>query len=210
MLLDSAMQHYGIYRNVSEDEIDDLVTTIPYCTLISQSKLNEIHIGIFNPIKVDGDFYLHLNKKDEQVKDLVEVPRAKLIFHEFLATIPSHWVDEKYGGAATSYYRYAEFSGSAEVTLDAEKMVEKLTPMMKHFQPEGGYEPLSASSPTYKQSWDMLALVRIHSYSVRAKWKMGQNRPVSTRLKVAAHLRERNQGLDRKASELIEQMCKHQ
>lgn len=197
------MQHYPMFQNVSEEEIDDLVTTLPYCTLITQNKKGDIHIGIFNPVKVGNDFFLHLNKHDEQTKDMVEVPRAKLIFHEFLAVIPSHWVDEKYGGAATSYYRYAEFSASVEVTLDPAQLVEKLTPMMKRFQPEGGYEPLSAESETYKKSWAMLALARVHTYSVKAKWKLGQNRPPETRLKVAAKLRERNQGLDTKTADLV-------
>jgi predicted FMN-binding regulatory protein PaiB len=114
--------------------------------------------------------------------------------------IPSHWVDAKYAGAATTYYRYAELRCRARVHESDEELSRVFRALMARYQPEGGYEALSPESKTYRSSYAMLSVVELEPVSVRTKWKIGQNRPVETRLKIASLLEERGRGQDGRAA----------
>src|SRR5262245_4782680 len=102
------MKHYAVSKQEDPKEINDLISALPMCTLVTVTD-QEILTGVFNPVYVDNSFYLHLNKTDDQFKALDQGARSTLTFFDFLCVIPSHWVDPQYGGAATSYYRHAEF-----------------------------------------------------------------------------------------------------
>src|SRR5262249_4863114 len=149
-------------------------------------------------------FYLHMGRGDEQVSALRSTGRATLVFQDILAVIPSYWVDAHYGGAATTYYRYAAFTCAARVIEEPAEVVSVLQGLMDRFQPEKGYEPLSAGSERYRKSVESLAIAELKVLSVDAKWKLGQNRPEAVRLEVAKRLRERGEGHDARAADEIE------
>ncbi|HUP56026.1 MAG TPA: FMN-binding negative transcriptional regulator, partial [Bdellovibrionota bacterium] len=161
---------------------------------------DEVACGVFNHVRAEGKLYLHLNRRDEQVACLRESDSATLVFQDILAVIPSYWVDEKYAGAATTYYRYAELRCRARVLESDEELTRVFRSLMGRYQPEGRHEPLSPDSATYRSSYAMLSVVELEPLSVRTKWKIGQNRPVETRLKVAAELEKRAQGQDLRAA----------
>jgi predicted FMN-binding regulatory protein PaiB len=151
---------------------------------------------VFNPVCHDGKLYLHLNRRDDQVKTLRRTRCAKLVFQDILAVIPSHWVDQRYGGAATTYYRYAEIDCEATLVEAPEDMRAFLEAMMARFQPEGRFDPLDPASPVYADSYEMILVVVFAPGKTVAKWKLGQNRSLAERETVMARLRERRQGHD--------------
>lgn len=183
----------------SEAEIDALVDSQPTALLVTS-----LRAGIFNPVRVGGAFVLHLHRKDEQILALREDPRALLVFQDILATIPSHWIDEHYGGAATQYYRFAEYEVSARVIEDPEQIRAPLQAMLDRFQPEGGYTALDPEHKLYKGSFGEIVLVELAVVARRTKWKLGQNRPEAKRREVIAHLRERGRPRDAEAAREVE------
>lgn len=197
------MKFYNYYEQKNLAEIDRLITETPYCLLLTQDMAKPRTVtGLFNHVYDGKNFYLHLNKTDEQVAAL-DSGRAQLVFHDMLALIPSYWVEEKYAGAATAYYRYAEFDCDVALERTPAGMIQALQLLMNHHQPEGHYDPLSADSSIYETSLAMLVIAKLTPTARRTKWKLGQNRPVETRMKVVENLRARAKGNDLRAAEEV-------
>lgn len=196
------MKHYEATRQENRDEVEELIFFSPMALLLTIG--DELISGVFNPVYRNGKFILHLNRTDEQFKALQAGASARLIFFDHLANIPSYWVDENYGGAATSYYRFADFDCTIETYLDAGAVAKISQEFLDRFQPEGGYAALSPDSEIYKSSFKILGIVELTPKRTTAKWKLGQNRPVATRTEIARKLRERNAGNDARAAEEVE------
>ena len=185
------MQLYPLYRQRNETEITDLVTTQTTALLVTNDTDGTIRTGIFNPIMVDGTFYLHLHRGDPQVAALRDTAKAQLVFQDVMAVIPSHWIDDKYGGAATTYYRYAAYDCRTALIEDPAAMVAVMQNLLDRFQPEKGYETLSHDSDLYRDSFAEILVVKLAVEKRHTKWKLGQNRPVEVRRNVIRRLRER-------------------
>ncbi len=197
------MKHYPMYVQKEETEIDRLIQSMSMC-LVSTYNVEKREMGVFNPVYKDGIFSLHLNKTDEQFKMLENSYRADLIFFDFLCNIPSYWVDEQDGGVATSYYRYAEFKCEVRTFSKPEEVAEKVGCFLEKYQSEGGYAPITATSPVYKSALKMLGMVELKPVQITTKWKVGQNRPVEKRLEIIEKLKNRNQGNDLRAAMEVE------
>lgn len=91
---------------------------------------------------------------------------------------PSYWIHPTYAGAATSYDRSAQFLGTAQVVTDPVQLAELLESLQRHYQPEGGYQPVHPADPLYAESLRRLRGIRLRPVEIRTKWKLGQNRPV--------------------------------
>lgn len=183
--------------------IETFIQEQNHCYLVTHGENSQIHFGVFNPHYEDRKFYLHLNRKDEQVIDLMTRPKCWIVTHEFLSMIPSYWVDPKKSSAATAYYRYAEFECTAQILSDTKAICTELQKLMDHYQPEKGYQEMTHDNPTYKADFGALVIVKLTVETRRTKWKLGQNRSVQIRERVAQELNRRNQDKDRKTADEI-------
>src|SRR5262245_65618209 len=77
------------------------------------------------------------------------------------------------------------------------------------YQPEGLYRPLSADVPLYKSALNHLAAVTLRITACRAKFKLGQNRPVAARRRVIEELRRRARPNDERAAEALQWTIDH-
>ncbi len=193
------MKNYPMYMQNNQEEIERFIQGLSMCTVSTGE-----HNGVFNPVYLDGAFYFHLNRSDEQFIEVIEKKAGTLIFFEFLCNIPSYWIDPQDGGVATSYYRYAEFNCEAIVYTEKEDMAKLLPIFLEKYQSEGGYETLKLDSAIYQSDYKVLGIVKFTPKRVLAKWKMGQNRSVEKRREIIEKLKKRNHGLDHKACEEIE------
>ncbi len=199
------MRFYPYYEENSPLVRAEFIKSQNHGSLLTVKEVG-VNIGIFNHHLKGDKLYLHLQKDDEQLVDLGKNPRCQFVIYEFLAVIPSHWVEARYGGAATSYYRYLEFDCEAKI-LEIDAFVKALRGMLEHYQPEGKYDPIEKDSKLYKGSIAQIVGLELTSIATRSKWKLGQNRPTETRLKVARHLFERGLPGDLVAAALIEEAC---
>ena len=193
------MKNYPMYIQNDQSEIERFIQSQSMCTVLTDS-----HNGVFNPVYIDGDFYFHLNRTDEQFKELEIHKKGTLIFFEFLCNIPSYWIDPVDGGVATSYYRYAEFNCEVETYTSREELAEILPIFLEKYQKEGGHEKITLDSAIYQSDYKVLGIAKFSPLKTLAKWKIAQNRPIEKRLEIIEKLKERNHGLDHKAVEEIE------
>lgn len=198
------MRHYPRYEQQNFDEVMDLIHQQSTCFLQTISDTGVIQNGIFNHLLLDRKLFFHLHRDDEQVKSIARANECLVLFHDVLGTLPSYWLDAKYGGAATTFYRYAEIRCTARFVEDSEEKAELLKSMLACYQPEGGYEPVRYQSPTYQHKIDQLMLLECEIADFRAKWKLGQNRTPNEMQELATKFRDRNIGNDERCANEIE------
>ena len=198
------MIFHDYYADIARDDVDRFVQSQEMGRLVTVGEDGTPHLGLYNFVYDGAALELHLVRADEQVADLKARPRCLFEVDEILAVIPSHWVHPEYAGSATAYHRTAIFECGGAVAEDpAEVLAQQVRLLAKH-QPEGGYRPLGVEDPLYTGALGQLAAVRLQVTAVRAKFKLAQNRPVETRRKIIALLRQRGRPADARAADALQ------
>ena len=198
------MIFHDYYSDVPRDEVDRVVQSQELARLITVGDESIPHVGLY-PFVYDGKTIdLHLVRSDEQIKDLKVHPRCVLEVDEILAVIPSYWVSSEYAGAATAYHRTVIFECEAQVVEDPAAVAAQQQRLLARYQPEGRFRPLDPESPLYRGAMAQLAAVTLEINRWRAKFKLGQNRPVEARRQVIAELRKRGRPNDGRAADALQ------
>ncbi len=198
------MIFHDVYANIARSEVDRFVEGQELARLVTVGEDLTPHIGLY-PFVYDGaTFDLHLVRADEQVRDLRSRPRCLLEVDEVLGVIPSYWVHTQYAGSATAYHRTAIFECEAVVVEDPAVLATQQQRLLARYQPEGGYTPVEPGDPLYAGALAQLAAVRLRITRCRAKFKLGQNRPVEGRRRIADELRKRGRPNDQRAADALQ------
>jgi predicted FMN-binding regulatory protein PaiB len=195
---------HDYYTQIPRADIDRFVGTQAMGRLVTVGEDGMPHIGLYNFVYEGDALELHLVRADEQIADLKARPRAVFEVDEVLAVIPSYWVHPEYAGSATAYHRTVIFECLATVSEDPAVVAAQQQRLLAKHQPEGGFRPLNVEDPLYKVALDHLAAVKLQITQRRAKFKLGQNRPVEARARVIAALRDRGRPGDARAADALQ------
>ena len=179
------------YRPATEQDAQDFVEQQTHLNLITWSE-DDCQVGLFNPIKLEGSYYLHLNRSDPQIAQMRASGKAKIVFQEIAAVLPSYWTDARDGSMATMCYRYVEMHCEAHFIETVEEMMPLLAKMLAHYQPEGGYDPMTMTHEQYVKVTKRLCVIKLTPIKQRNKWKMVQNKPKDRRCNIIKELEKRN------------------
>jgi len=202
------MKHYPNTIQNDPEEIARFVEEMKMANLITMpfldSHIDSVESGVFNPVHINGRYYLHLNRTDDQYKAMQSSKKARLVFFDFLCNIPSYWIDKEDGGLATSYYRHLDLFCDINIYEEKEDLAKLLNLFLKKYQPEGGHTPLTIDQAMYQSDFKVLGIVELIPYKQVSKWKLGQNQSVEKRLEIIENLKKRNLENDlRAASEVM-------
>ncbi len=197
------MVYREYYTDIPREEVDRFVESAPMGRLVTVAADGMPHVGLFNFVYTGERVELHLARDDEQVADLRRHPQAVFEIDEYLATIPSYFVHAENAATATSYHRTVVIECEGTVSEDVEAVVAQQQLLLAKHQPEGGYRPLKADAPLYRGLLLTLTAVSLRVLRLRPKFKLGQNRPPTTRRSVAEQLRARGRPLDSRAAEAL-------
>jgi predicted FMN-binding regulatory protein PaiB len=198
------MIFHDIYAKVDPGEVDRFVRAQELGRLVSVGADGMPHIGLYPFVYGGATIDLHLVRADELVADLKARPRCVFEVDEVLGVIPSYWVHAEYAGSATAYHRTVIFECAATVVEEAAAVAAQQVDLLARYQPEGGFRALRPDDPLYTGALAQLAAVRLTIQSVRAKFKLGQNRPPESRRNIIAHLRERGRPSDGRAADALQ------
>lgn len=120
-----------------------------------------------------------------------------------VAQIPSTFLDPERACPATTLYESAQAHGVVEELREPELKAAVLQALMERLQPEGGYAPLSASSPLYQKALAGLLVAAVRIASVDGKAKLMQHRSAADRARVMEQLWRRGAEGDPEAIEAI-------
>ena len=198
------MIFHDYYADVPAAEVTRFVDTQALGRLVTVGADGTPHLGLYPFVHEPGSFDLHLVRADELVVDLEARPRCVFEVDEVLGVIPSYWVSQEYGGAATAYHRTVIFECRASVIKDPAAVAAQQLRLLARYQPEGGFRAVSPEDPLYRGALEQLAAVRLAVEGTRVKFKLAQNRPPETRRRIVEALRQRGRPGDAQAAEALE------
>jgi predicted FMN-binding regulatory protein PaiB len=81
---------------------------------------------------------------------------------------------------------------------------------MAHYQPDGGYKPVSAEHAMYRGPFNEISALTLRVRARKVKWKLAQNRDRGTREKIIANLRQRGRPTDPAAADALQWTLDHE
>jgi len=93
--------------------------------------------------------------------------------------------------------------GQVALVSEPERKAEILEALMKKYQPEGGYEPVTVDSPTYQASLRGVAVMEMTVERTSGKFNLGQNLTPGERTAVLQFLERRGLPDDRRTLEAM-------
>ena len=122
---------------------------------------------------------------------------------ETVARLPSFFLDAERACPATTLFRAAQARGALMALDEPGRKARVLQRLMEKLQPEGGYQPIEATSALYRAAVKGLLIAGLPLSDVTAKAKLMQNKHDDARLRVLEQLWRRGAPGDVRALELI-------
>ena len=157
------------------------------------------------PVLVPVNFVFHQGQvvfhgaQAGEKSDLIRAaPQASFLVVEAYAPIPSYAFSPVDACPATQFFQSVLVKGSVAPVEDLERKAGALDALMRKLQPEGGYEPIRADSPTYQASLRGVAVFALACREMTMKIKLGRQLSPGSRDKVEEALRARGGPEDRR------------
>jgi hypothetical protein len=136
-----------------------------------------------------GDvIYMHSHTKGEKLENVTRNEKIGFEVDRELEFLPSYFEDPKDASLADTLYISVVIKGKGEIVKDKKEKTNALNGLLKKYQPEGKYEPISPEMEVL----DEVAIIKITPDSMRGKYKIGQNLQAGARMKLAEKILERN------------------
>lgn len=204
------MIFYDYYADIPEETLREFVSKQELGRLVTVNPERQPHIGLYPFLFLGDTVEMHLHRSDEQLADLRANARCVFEVDEIHGTIPSHWVHATNAMFATAYHRTVIFECVAVVSEDAEVLAAQQQRLMAHYQPDGGYKPVSAAHAMYRGPFNEIAALTLQVTARKVKWKLAQNRDRATREKLVAELRKRGKPTDAGAADALQWTLDHE
>jgi len=141
-----------------------------------------------NFVLLDDVIYLHSHTKGEKLENVTRNEKVGFEVDRELEFLPSYFEDPKDASLADTLYISVVIKGKGEIVKDKKEKTNALNGLIKKYQPEGKYEPISPEMEVL----DEVAIIKITPDSMRGKYKIGQNLQAGARKELAKKILERN------------------
>src|SRR5262249_37558168 len=122
---------------------------------------------------------------------------------EVIAPTPSFLIDPERACPATTYYLSVQVHAEIERSDDLDFKTRVLAALMSKLQPQGGYVPLDADHPLYRNAVQQIMVLRMSLERLDGKAKLGQNRTAEQLSRVIQSLWQRGLPGDPRAIDLV-------
>ncbi len=141
-----------------------------------------------NFVFLNDAIYLHSHIRGEKLDNIKRNDKVGFEVDRELEFLPSYFEDPKDASLADTLYISVVIKGSASIVEEKNEKALALNGLMKKYQPEGGYEPLTPEMDVI----DEVAIIKVIPDSIRGKYKIGQNLRKGERADLAKKIFERN------------------
>jgi len=149
-----------------------------------------------NFVHLDGRVYFHGAASGEKMAVLRDRGDATFLVVDAYAQIPSYAFDPDRACPATQYFRSVLLYGRITELADPDRKAEVLEALMKKLQPQGGYVPITAGDPLYRDSVAKVAVLELSVDRASAKVDLVQRLAEEKRASVAQVLEQRGCPVD--------------
>ncbi len=141
-----------------------------------------------NFVFLNDVIYMHSHTKGEKLNNIRRNQKVGFEVDRELEFLPSYFEDPKDASLADTLYISVVIKGNASIVQNNNEKTLALNGLMKKYQPEGNYDPLTPDM----QVLDEVAIIKITPDSIRGKYKIGQNLRKDERVDLANKIKERN------------------
>ena len=141
-----------------------------------------------NFVFLNDVIYMHSHTKGEKLENVTRNDKVGFEVDRELEFLPSYFEDPKDASLADTLYISVVIKGKGKIVNDRQEKTNALNGLMKKYQPEGRYEPISPEMPVL----DEVAIIKVMPDLMRGKYKIGQNLQTGARKELAEKILERN------------------
>ena len=164
--------------------------------------LNQEHVGRISTIDENGypqiipmnfvflndAVYMHSHPRGEKIQNFQRNDKVGFEVDRELEFLPSYFEDPKNASLADTLYISIVMKGVASLVTDREEKTLALNGLMKKYQPEGGYDPITSDMRVL----DGVAVIKIIPKLLQGKYKIGQHLSQIDRIDLAKKILQKN------------------
>lgn len=141
-----------------------------------------------NFVYTNDAIYMHSHPRGEKLENMKKNSKVGFEVDQSLEFLPSYFTSPTDASQADTLYISVVIKGNASIISDRKEKTMALNALMKKYQPEGGYEPLSSEMDVVEE----VAIIKVKPTTMKGKYKIGQHLDQRTRLDLAKKILERN------------------
>jgi uncharacterized protein len=131
---------------------------------------------------------MHSHTKGEKLENIKKNNKVGFEVDRSLEFLPSYFTHPTDASQADTLYISVVIKGHAVIVDDKKEKTLALNALMKKYQPEGQYEPISPDMEVV----DEVAIIKVTPSSMRGKYKIGQYLQKGERMELAQQILKRN------------------
>lgn len=182
------MRLLGRLEIKSKDKIKEFLDAEHVGRIASIDETGYPQIIPMNFVFLNDAIYLHTHTRGEKLDNIKRNDKVGFEVDRELEFLPSYFEDPKDASLADTLYISVVIKGSASIIEEKNEKALALNGLMKKYQTEGGYEPLTPEMDVI----DEVAIIKVTPDSIRGKYKIGQNLRKGERADLAKKIYERN------------------
>jgi hypothetical protein len=139
-----------------------------------------------NFVFLNDSIYMHSHTKGEKLDNIRRNDKVGFEVDRSLEFLPSYFTHPTDASQADTLYISVVIKGRGKIIEDRAEKIFALNGLMKKYQPEGGYEPITPEMEVV----DEVAIIKVIPESMKGKYKIGQHLPKNERIKLAQQILE--------------------
>ena len=165
------MQLLGILEIKSKEKIKEFLNSESTGRVASIDKNGFPQIIPMNFVFLNDVIYMHSHIKGEKLENIKKNEKVGFEVDKNLEFLPSYFSDPKDASLADTFYISVVMKGDAKIVEDKDEKVHALNGLMKKYQPEGGYLPMTSDMEVLEHT----AVIKVIPKEMNGKYKIGQN-----------------------------------
>jgi len=134
-----------------------------------------------------GAVYMHSHPVGEKIENIKRNSNVGFEVDYYVCFLPSYYFHPTDASQADTLYVSVVIKGKASIVQDVDEKANALNYLMKKYQREGGYEPLTCSMRAVRE----VAVLKIVPDEIHGKYKIGQHWAPTYRLRMARNILKR-------------------
>ena len=152
-----------------------------------------------NFVFINNSIYMHSHIKGEKLDNIKRDSKVGFEVDRNLEFLPSYFSDPDDASLADTFYISVIIKGEAKIIEDKNEKVRALNGLMRKYQPEGRYLPMTSDMEVLEHT----AVIKIVPKEMNGKYKIGQNMSKKDKIDIANKILERNSSTARETLEIM-------
>ena len=182
------MQLVGILQIKSYDKVKEFLQQEHVGRISTIDENGYPQIIPMNFVFLNDAVYMHSHPRGEKIQNFKRNEKVGFEVDRELEFLPSYFEDPKNASLADTLYISVVVKGIASLVNDRDEKTLALNGLMKKYQPEGGYDPITADMRVL----DGVAVIKIIPKSLQGKYKIGQHLSPLERIDLAQKIFKKN------------------